>query len=84
MLSPNGLLEDVFVSLDSWEYPIDFMILTPKNNLGGKPFMLGRPRLATTDVFISCRSGDMFISDGRSTKKLTLYPPPETTIGVES
>jgi len=63
------------VSLDSWEYPVDFMILTPKSNLGGHPFILGRPSLATADAFISCRSGDMYIYDGNSTKKFNLYPP---------
>jgi len=40
------------------------MILTPKNNLGGNPLILGIPWLATTDAFISCRSDDMFIYDG--------------------
>jgi len=35
VIKPNGLLEDVCVSLDSWEYPVDFMVLTPKSNLGG-------------------------------------------------
>jgi len=69
------VLEDISVSLDSSEYPIDFMILTPKNNLGGHPLILGRPWLATADAFISYRSGDMYISDGNSTKKFTLYPP---------
>ncbi len=60
----DGVLEDVSVSLDSWEYPVSFMILTPKNNLGGHPLILGRSWLATIDAFISCISGDMFISDG--------------------
>jgi len=63
----------VFVSLDSWEYLVDFMILTPKNNLGGRPLILNRHWLATTNAFISCRSSDMYISDGISTKKFTLY-----------
>jgi len=40
---PDGVLEDILLSLDSWEYPIDFMILTPKNNLGAHPLILGRP-----------------------------------------
>eukprot|EP00253_Pinus_taeda_P034423 PITA_34423 len=71
----DGVLEDILVSLDSWEYPVNFMILTPKNNLGVHPLILGRPWLATTDAFTSCRSGDMYISDGNSTKKFTLYPP---------
>ena len=53
---------------------MDFMILTPKNDLGGHPIILGRPWLATDDAFISCRSGDMYISDGSSTKKFNLSP----------
>jgi len=75
IIKPDGVLEDIPVSLHSWEYPVDFMILTPKNNLGGHPLILGRPWLATADAFISCRSGDMYISDGNSTKKFNLYPP---------
>src|ERR1700733_5796326 len=51
------------------------MILTPKSNLGGHLLILGRSWLATTDAFISCRSGDMYISDGNLTKKFNLYPP---------
>ena len=38
----EGVLEDVFVSLYSWEYHVDFMILTPKNNVGGHPLIPGR------------------------------------------
>ena len=75
IIKPDGVLEDISVSLDSWEYPIDFMILTPKSNLGGHPLILVRPWLATTDAFISCRLGDMYISDGNLTKKFNLYPP---------
>ena len=74
IIKPDGVLEDISVSLDSWEYPVDFMILTPKSNLGGHPLILGRPWLATADAFISCRSGDMYISNGNSTKKFNLYP----------
>eukprot|EP00253_Pinus_taeda_P013839 PITA_13839 len=75
IIKPDGVLEDISVSLDSWEYPVDFMILTPKSNLGGHPLILGRPWLATADAFISFRSGDMYISYGNSTKKFNLYPP---------
>eukprot|EP00253_Pinus_taeda_P026709 PITA_26709 len=75
IIKVDGVLEDISVSLDSWEYPVDFIILTPKSNLGGHPLILGRPWLATVDAFISCRSGDMYISDGNSTKKFNLYPP---------
>eukprot|EP00253_Pinus_taeda_P023586 PITA_23586 len=75
MIKLDGVLEDISVSLGSLEYPVDFMILTPKSNLGGHPLILGRPWLGTTDSFINCRSMDMYISDGNSTKKFNLYPP---------
>eukprot|EP00253_Pinus_taeda_P033620 PITA_33620 len=78
IIKPDGVLEDISVSLDSWEYPLNFMILTPKSNLGGHPLILGRPWLTTANYFISCRSGDMYISDGNSTKKFNLYPPAKT------
>ena len=59
------------------------MILTPKKNLGGHPLILGRPWLATADAFISCRFSDMYISDGNSTKKFTLYPLARTIIEID-
>lgn len=83
VIKPDGVLEDISVSLDSWEYPVDFMILTPKNNLGGHPLILGRPWLATVDAFISCRSGDTYIFYGNSTKEFTLYPPAKAIIEID-
>jgi len=62
---------------------MDFMILTPKNKLGGHPLILGRPWLATAHAFISCRSGDMYISYGNSTKKFTLYPPAKAITEID-
>lgn len=35
------VLDDVVISLDSWEYPVDFIMLQPKNPMGGNPLMLG-------------------------------------------
>eukprot|EP00253_Pinus_taeda_P020901 PITA_20901 len=71
---PKGILKDIIVSLDSWEYPVDLLVLQPKSNLGGHPIILGRPCLATVDAFIVCRSGNMIISRGNERKELTLYP----------
>jgi hypothetical protein len=73
-IKPEGVIDDLVISVDSWEYPADFVVLQPKTHLGGHPLILGRPWLATTDAFIGCRSGSMTISDGYDTKKLTLYP----------
>ena len=47
------MMENIVVTLDSLEYPVDFMILSPEVNLFGYPIILGRPWLATTDANIS-------------------------------
>ena len=73
-ITPGGILEDIIVSLDSSEYPVDFIVLQPKSNLGGHPLILGRPWLATVDAFIGCRSESMLISHGTERKQITLYP----------
>jgi hypothetical protein len=78
------MLEDVIVFVDSWEYPVIFMVLQPKANLGGYPLILGRAWLATSDAYIGCRSGNMTISQGNSTKKLTLYPPSKPSPDLEN
>ena len=33
VVRPEGTLHDVMVSVDSWEYPIDFLIINPKPDL---------------------------------------------------
>jgi hypothetical protein len=73
-IKPEGVIEDLNISVESWNYPVDFTVLQPKTKLGGHPLILGRPWLATDDAFISCRSGSMTISNGYETKQLTLYP----------
>jgi hypothetical protein len=60
------------------------MVLQPKANLGGYPLILGRPWLATADAYIGCRSGNMTISHGNSTKELTLYPPAKPSPDLEN
>jgi len=75
-VKPKGVLEDIVISLDSWEYPADFYVLQPKTNLGGHPLILGRPWLATTDAYIGCRSANMTIIHGAETKHINLYPLP--------
>ena len=36
-VKPEGVVDDVIVSIDSWEYLVDFIILQPKSNLGEHP-----------------------------------------------
>ena len=59
VVKPEGTLQDVMVSLDSWEYPTDFLVINPRNQLDGHPLILGIPWLATADAYISCRIGNM-------------------------
>lgn len=40
-IKPKGVLDDVVVSINSWEYPIDFIVLQPKNPIRGYPLILG-------------------------------------------
>jgi hypothetical protein len=74
-IKPVGVLDDILVTLASWEYPVDFMIIHSKDPTKGHPIILGRPWLATANAFIGCPGGDMFISNGISSQKLTLFPP---------
>ena len=83
-IKPEGILDDLVISVDSWEYPADFLVLQPKSQLGGHPLILGRPWLATVDACISCRSGSMTISYGTETKNLTLYPPARLSLEAET
>ncbi|XP_057841299.2 uncharacterized protein LOC131050994 [Cryptomeria japonica] len=82
-ITPDGMVEDLVVTLDSWEYPTDFVILSHKATLGGYPIILGRSSLATIDAFIGCRLGDMTIFDGTKTKILALYSPTQPHLEEE-
>jgi len=71
---PERIVEDVLISVDSWEYPAEFLVLQPKAKLTGYSLILGRPWLATVDAYISCRAGSMTIKNGPMSKQLVLYP----------
>jgi len=76
-VKPVGKFEDITISVDSWHYPVDFLVLQTQSPTGGHPLILGRPWLATANAYIGCRSGHMIISNGQNTKNLVLYPPTE-------
>lgn len=64
--------------MDSWHYPIDFLVLHTQSSVDDHPLILGRPWLATADAYIGCRSGNMVISNEYNTNNLVLYPPAES------
>ena len=68
MVKLYGVLDDIFVSVGSWEYLVDFTVIESKDPSKGHPIILGRPWLATTNAFIGCRDGEMTISNGLSTQ----------------
>jgi len=72
---PVGKLDDVTIYVDSWEYPVDLLILHTKSRVGGHSLILGRPWLTTTNAYIGCRYGNMVISNGGIMKNLFLHPP---------
>jgi hypothetical protein len=41
----EGILEDILLAIDSWDYLAYFIILHPKTNIGGYPLILGNPWL---------------------------------------
>ena len=82
-VDPEGVVEDMMVSIDSWEYPIDFLDLQPKTKFDGYPLILGRSWLATVDAYISCKDGNMTIKNGHMSKQLVLYPPSQPSLKHE-
>jgi hypothetical protein len=76
VISPVGSQDDVIVTLASWEYPVDFLVIYSKSSSKpGHIVVLIHPWLATTYAFISCRFGEMTISNGTHSQNLFLFPP---------
>ena len=46
-VKPIGVLDDVIVTLASWKFPVDFMVIQPKL-MERHPMILGKPWLTTT------------------------------------
>lgn len=80
IVTPKGILEDVMVSIESWEYLANFLVLQPKAKLTGYPLILGRPWLATVDAYISCKARNMAIKNGHMSKQSVLYPPSQPSL----
>ena len=68
------------VSVDSWEYPANCLVINPKNRMEGHPLILGWPWLATTDAYIRCQVGNMTITRGNSVKNIVIYPPAKPSL----
>eukprot|EP00253_Pinus_taeda_P022646 PITA_22646 len=78
----EGTLHDVMVSVDSWEYPTNFLIINPKTRLDRHTLILCRPWLATVDAYIGCRQGNIIITRGTDIKNLVLYSPAQPSVTI--
>lgn len=83
IVKPKQIIKDLLITIDLCEYPIDFVVLQLKTNLGGYPLILGQPLLATAGAFIGCKLGNMTISKGDIIKKLVRYPPDQPHSDLE-
>ena len=76
IIKPEGMLEDIIISLESWEYPIDFLFIQLKSQSNEYPLIFGRPWLATTYAYIGCRARNMTITDDLFQKQIVSIPLP--------
>ena len=74
-VAPVGVVEGIMVSIDSWEYLTDFLVMQPKTKFNGYPLILGRSWLAIVDAYTSCRARNMTIKNRLLSKQLVLFPP---------
>ena len=73
---PKGTIEDVFIQVDKFYYPVDFVVLDTEPVAVGAnhvPIILGRPFLATSNAIINCRNGVMQLTFGNMTLELNIF-----------
>lgn len=63
-IKPYGVVEDILVVVNKWEYPIDFIVIKVKTNMVSYPIILGHTWLAITDAYIECRTSNRIILNG--------------------
>ena len=76
---PRGVLEDVFVRIDTFVFPVDYVVLDtePVRNVSSQIFIIfGRPFLATIDATIKVRSGVMTLVFGNMTLNFKIFSNP--------
>ena len=54
-------MKDVIITLNYWEYLVDFVVLFTKDNMEGYHLILGRTWLATIDSYIAFQSRKMIL-----------------------
>ena len=73
---PKGIVEDVLVKVDKFNYPVDFVVLDTEPIASGPNhvlIILGRPFLATANEIINCQNGVMLLTFGNMTLELNIF-----------
>ena len=73
---PKGVVEDVLVKVDKFDYPVDFVVLDTEPIASGPnhvPIILGRPFLATANAIINFQNGVMQLTFGNMTLELNIF-----------
>ena len=73
---PKGTVEDVLIQVDKFYYPVDFVVLDTELVAVGANhvlIILGRPLLATSNVFLNCRNGVMQLTFRNMTLELNIF-----------
>ena len=73
---PRGIVKDVLVQVDKFNFPVDFVVLNtqPVSNQGTQfPVILGRPFLASANAIIHYKGGLMTLSFGNMTVNLNIF-----------
>ena len=63
MAQPEGVLEDVFVKVGKFIFPVDFLIMKMEEDTQ-VPLLLGRPFLATRAALIDVQKGELTLRVG--------------------
>ena len=69
-------MEDVLVQVDTFYYPIDFVVLDIEQSTRGInniAIILGRPFLAASNALINCRNGLMKLTFGNMTMEINIF-----------
>ena len=79
MKYPRGVLEDVLVQIDTFVFPVDFVVsdTEPMHNTSSQiPVIFRRPFLAMIDATIKVRSGIMMLVFGNMTLNIKIFSNP--------
>ena len=73
---PRGIVEDVIVQVDTFYFPVDFVIWDTEPSPHSRnhvPIILGRPFLATANALINTRNGQMQLTFGNMTLETNIF-----------